>query len=69
MEARALLEAATRLKQGLLAKATDGEYRDSDFQSDISILTSDQWVEKMLPVSIRANISTSDFFRDVLTDF
>ena len=52
MEARALLEAATRLKQGLLAKATDGEYRDSDFQSDISILTSDQWVEKMLPVSI-----------------
>ena len=69
MEARALLEAATRLKQGLLAKATDGEYRDSDFQSDISILTSDQWVEKMLPVSIRANRSTSDFRRDMQAKF
>ena len=69
MEARALLEAATRLKQGLLAKATDGEYRDSDFQSDISILTSDQRVEKMLPVSIRANRSTSDFRRDMQAKF
>lgn len=69
METRALLEAATRLKQGLLAKATNGEYRDSDFQSDIAILASDQRVEKMLPVSVRVNRSTSDFRRDIQAKF
>lgn len=30
MDTGALLEATTRLKQGLLAKATDGEYLDKD---------------------------------------
>ena len=69
MDARALLEAATRLKQGLLAKATNGEYRDSDFQSDVAILASDQRVEKMLPVSVRVNRSTSDFRRDIQSKF
>lgn len=46
MEISALLESATRLKQGLLAKAISGEYVDSDFQSDIAVLSANQRIEK-----------------------
>lgn len=38
MNPNALLGAVTRLKQGLLAKATNVEYLDSDFQNDIAVL-------------------------------
>ena len=69
MEQTTLLEAATRLKQGLLAKATDGEYSDKDFQKDISVLSADQRIEKMLPVSVRMNRSTADFRRDMQAKF
>lgn len=69
MEPNALLGAATRLKQGLLAKATNGEYLDSDFQNDIAVLSADQRIEKMLPVSVRANRSTADFRRDMQAKF
>lgn len=69
METNTLLEAATRLKQGLLAKATNGEYSDSDFQKDRAVLSSDQRIEKMLPVSVRANRSTADFRRELQAKF
>lgn len=69
MEPNALLGAATRLKQGLLAKATNGEYLDSDFQNDIAVLSADQRIDKMLPVSVRANRSTADFRRDMQAKF
>lgn len=69
MEPSALLEAATRLKQGLLAKATSGEYLDNDFQNDIAVLSMDQRIEKMLPVSVRTNRSTADFRREMQAKF
>ena len=47
MEVDTLLEAATRLKQGLLAKATDGEYSDKDYSSDLKILLADQHISKL----------------------
>jgi len=67
VEPNALLGAATQLKQGLLAKATNGEYLDSDFQNDIAVLYADQRIEKMLPVSVRAN--RADFRRDMQAKF
>lgn len=65
MESNTLLIAATRLKQGLLAKATDGEYSDNDFQNDLAVLSADQHIEKILPISVRTNRSTADFRRDM----
>ena len=64
-----MLIAATRLKQGLLAKATDGEYSDNDFQNDLAVLSADQHIEKILPISVRTNRSTADFRRDIQAKF
>ena len=64
-----MLEAASRFKQGLLAKATDGEYPDKDYQKDLSILSSDQRVYKMLPTIVRMNRSSSDFRREMQAEF
>lgn len=69
MESNTLLIAATRLKQGLLAKATDGEYSDNDFQNDLAVLSADQHIEKILPISVRTNRSTADFRRDMQAKF
>ena len=69
MEVDTLLEAATRLKQGLLAKATDGEYSDKDYTSDLKILSSDQHISKLLPMFVRANRSTADFRREMQSKF
>ena len=64
-----MLEAAGRLKQGLLAKATNGEYPDKDYLNDVRILSSDSRVSKMLPTIVRTNRSTSDFRREMQADF
>lgn len=63
MEARELRIAAEKLKKGLLAKATDGEYLDKDYRSDLAILMKDQRIAKMIPAVILANRSTADFRR------
>lgn len=44
-----VLEAAERLKIGLLAKATDGYYLDKDFKEDMRVVSSDNRVSMMLP--------------------
>jgi len=49
MEPNALLGADTRLKQGLLAKETNGEYLDNDFQNGIAVLSADQRIDKCYP--------------------
>ena len=69
MEPNTLLIVDTRLEQGLLAKATNREYSDNDFQKDIAVLSADQRIEKMLSVSVRANRSTVDFRRDMQAKF
>lgn len=63
------LEAAERLKLGLLAKATDGEYLDTDYKEDLKILLTDNRVSKMLPSLVRVNRSTTDFRRAMQTKF
>lgn len=69
MDIPLLIDTAEKLKQGLLAKATDGEYLDKDYRQDVEILSSDNRVSKMLPAFIRANRSTSDFRRSMQADF
>ncbi|MGW9531009.1 protein kinase domain-containing protein [Paenibacillus terrae] len=63
------LEAAERLKLGLLAKATDGEYLDESYKKDMKILSSDNRVFKMLPSFVRMSRSTADFRRAMQTKF
>ncbi len=63
MDTKELLLAAERLKQGLLAKATDGDYADKDYSADLGILRSDKRIEKMMPAMIRVNRNTADFRR------
>lgn len=69
MDTGALLEATTRLKQGLLAKATDGEYLDKDYRKDIADLSADKRIAKILPASVRTNKSTKDFRREIQSKF
>lgn len=64
-----LLDAAERLKIGLLAKATDGEYPDSNYKEDLRILSSDNRLNMMIPAFIRLNRSSSDFRRAMQTKF
>ena len=58
-----ILEAAERLKLGLLAKATDGDYLDKDFKEDLRIVSSDNRVSMMLPAFVKTSRSTVDFRR------
>ena len=58
-----ILEAAERLKLGLLAKATDGDYLDKDYKGDLSIVSSDNRVSMMLPSFVKTSRSTADFRR------
>ncbi|WP_044479815.1 protein kinase domain-containing protein, partial [Paenibacillus antibioticophila] len=64
-----LLEAAERLKIGLLAKATNGEYPDADFREDLKVLSSDNRLNMMLPSYIRLSRSSSDFRRAMQAKF
>lgn len=49
MDAKDLVIVAERFKQGLLAKATSGDYEDKDYKAELRILMSDQRVAKMFP--------------------
>lgn len=69
MDNSIVLEAAERLKLGLLAKATDGEYLDENYKEDLKILSSDNRVSKMLPSFARVNRSTADFRRAIQAKF
>lgn len=64
-----VLEAAERLKFGLLAKATDGEYLDESYKKDMKVLSSDNRVSKMLPSFVRMSRSTADFRRAMQAKF
>ncbi len=63
MDSKDLLYAAERLKQGLLAKATDGDYNDKNYKEDLAILQSDHRIQKMIPSIIQVNRTTADFRR------
>jgi len=57
------MDALVRLKSGLLAKATDGQYTDNDYRHDLQIVREESRLSKMLPAFITANRSTDDFRR------
>ena len=69
MGVRELTIAAERLKQGLLAKATDGEYTDRSYEADLAILKADKRIAKMIPPIIQANRTTADFRRAMQADY
>lgn len=69
MDTKEILLAAERLKQGLLAKATDGDYADKDYRADLAVLQADQRVAKMIPAVIQANRTTADFRRAMQAQF
>lgn len=69
MGVRELMIAAERLKQGLLAKATDGEYTDRSYEADLAILKADKHIAKMIPPIIQANRTTADFRRAMQADY
>lgn len=69
MDNSVLLEAAERLKIGLLSKATDGEYPDVNYKEDLKVLSSDNRLYMMLPSYVRLSRSSSDFRRAMQTKF
>ena len=69
MDTNALLLAAERFKQGLLAKATDGDYADKNYLSDLQFLMTDQRIAKMIPASIQASRTAGDFRRAMQAKF
>lgn len=69
MDTNTLILAAERLKQGLLAKATNGEYANEEYKADLQILYADNRIAKMIPPLIHANRSTDDFRRSMQAQF
>lgn len=69
MDIQKMLIAAEQLKQGLLAKATDGDYEDKDYKADLAVLQTDQRVAKMIPAIITANRTAADFRRAMQAQF
>ena len=69
MDTNALLLAAERFKHGLLAKATDGDYADKNYLADLQFLMADQRIAKMIPASIQASRTASDFRRAMQAKF
>lgn len=69
MDTNALLLAAERFKQGLLAKATDGDYADKNYLADLQFLMADQRIAKMIPASIQASRTAGDFRRAMQAKF
>ncbi|MEG1523354.1 MAG: protein kinase [Bacteroidales bacterium] len=64
-----LIDIACNLKSGLLAKATNGEYENSDFRSDLDNLLTDKRLEKMLPPFISTCRNADDFRRGMQAKF
>lgn len=62
MDTNELLDVASRFKHGLLAKATNGDYSNTEFENDLAILSSENHIEKLLP-SIIKTAKTADNFR------
>lgn len=64
-----LIDVASNLKSGLLAKATNGEYSNTNFTSDMDKLLADKRIEKMIPSFIRTCRTTDDFRRGMQAKF
>lgn len=64
-----LIDVASNFKSGLLAKATDGEYSNNEFKSDMDKLLSDKRIEKMIPSFIRTCRNSDDFRRGMQAKF
>ena len=69
MNTKDLIIAAEQFKQGLLAKATNGDYEDKDYKADLRILMSDQRIAKMIPPIIQASRTAEDFRRAMQAKF
>jgi len=69
MDTSQLLDTAAKLKSGLMAAATNGSYADSEFKQDLSILMSDNRIEKMVPSYVKASHRTDDFRRTMQAKF
>lgn len=69
MNESTILEALERLKLGLLAKATDGDYLDKEYKEDLRIVTSDNRVSMMLPSFVKTSRSTADFRRAMQAEY
>ena len=63
MDESKILEAVERLKLGLIAKATDGDYADKYYKEDLDMISADSRVSKILPSFIRTSRTTADFRR------
>jgi len=63
------IEAAERLRNGLLAKATDGDYSDTLYHEELKILSTDNTISKILPSFFRTCRTTSDFRRMIQQKF
>jgi serine/threonine-protein kinase len=64
-----IIDAADRLRLGLLAKATDGDYSDTLYHEELKILSTDNSISKMLPSFFRTCRTTSDFRRMIQQKF
>jgi len=60
---------AERFKQGLMAVATDGDYNNNEYTTDLNILMSDQKVAKLIPTIIKVNRTSADFRRAMQAKF
>lgn len=60
---------AERFKQGLLAVATDGNYDNNEYMSDLKLLIGDKKIAKLLPAIIKVNRTSSDFRRAMQAKF
>ena len=69
MDTSELLDVASRFKHGLLAKATDGIYSNTEFQNDLAILSSENHIEKLLPSIIKTSKTADDFRRSMQAKF
>lgn len=69
MDVSKFLLVAEQFKQGLLAKATDGEYADKNYLADLQFLMTDQRIAKMIPTSIQASKTAGDFRRAMQAKF
>lgn len=60
---------AERFKQGLLAVATDGDYKNNDYMEDLKFLMADKKIEKLIPPIIQVNRTSADFRRAMQAKF
>lgn len=69
MDYSKVMEAMERLKSGLMAKATNGQYSDNDYKRDLQIIREENRLYIMLPAFIKVNRSTDDFKRAMQAEF